>query len=93
MKKYTKLLLFAFTSISLVACKQDPNKNQPGNPASFDETPVQGTAIVLVDETIFPVIEDAEAVFENIYDKADLNLIPKAQNEIYVDLLKDEGRI
>lgn len=93
MKINYNFLLIGLCSLSIFSCKEDPNKNQKGRPETFDETPVQGTATVLVDETIFPVIEDAELVFESIYTKANITLIPKSQNEIYLDLSKDEERI
>lgn len=88
MKKY-KYISLALFSFLLTACKNDMSTN----PESFNETPVQGTATILVDETIFPVIEDAQLVFENIYDKAKLNLITKPQNEVFNDLVKDQERI
>lgn len=86
-------LVLGLLSFSLFSCKEDPNKNQKGKPETFDETPVQGKATVLVDETIFPVIEDAELVFESIYNKADLTLVSKSQNELYLELSKGEERI
>jgi phosphate transport system substrate-binding protein len=88
MKKYTYISLAAM-SLFIMACKH----NSTTTPESLQETPVQGTATILVDETIFPVIEDAQLVFENIYDRAKLTLITKPQNEVFNDLVKDQERI
>ena len=93
MKMNYNFLILGLLSFSLFSCKEDLNKNKEGNTESFDETPVQGNATVLVDETIYPVIEDAEIVFESIYNKANVTLVAKSQNEIYLDLTKDEERI
>ena len=86
MKKYTYIVLIASLFISC-------NQKQEQNPDSFTETPVQGTATVLVDETIFPVVEDAQLVFESVYDRAKLTLVTKPQNEVFNDLVKDQERI
>jgi len=88
-----KILSFAVLAFVISACKSDPNTNQKGKPETFSETPVQGTATVLVDETIFPVVEDAQLVFQSIYENAQLNLVTKPQNEVFNDLVKDQERI
>lgn len=53
------------------------------------ETVVTGTTSILVDETIFPIVEDLVAVFENEYKNAKINLIAKPEGEI-LRLLKDD---
>jgi len=53
------------------------------------ETVVTGTTAILVDETIFPIVEDVVAVFENEYKNAKINLIAKPEGEI-LRLLKDD---
>jgi phosphate transport system substrate-binding protein len=88
MKKYT-YICFTILSLFIVACKQ----NHTTDPELLQETPVQGTATILVDETIFPVVEDAQLVFETIYDRAKLTLVTKPQNEVFNNLVKDQERI
>jgi phosphate transport system substrate-binding protein len=82
----TKLLktfsaLFIVTALFLFSC-QDKN----------NETIIKGKASLLVDESIFPIVEDQQAVFETEYD-AKLKLITKSENEIINSLLNDTVRI
>jgi phosphate transport system substrate-binding protein len=82
----TKLLktLTAFLLLSALfffGC-QDKNK----------ETILKGNATLLVDESIFPIVEDEQAVFETEYD-AKLKLITKSENEIINNLLNDTIKI
>ncbi|UYW00627.1 substrate-binding domain-containing protein [Flavobacterium agricola] len=88
-----KIICLSLLALGFSACKKDPNQNQKGQPETFKETPVQGTATILVDETVFPVVEDAQLVFESIYSNAKLNLVTKPQNEVFNDLVKDQERI
>lgn len=53
---------------------------------------IEGKASLFVDESILPIIEDEEAVFETEYN-AKLHLIPKSENEIINSLLNDTVRI
>ena len=57
------------------------------------ETVVTGTTTILVDETIFPIVEDLVAVFENEYKNAKINLICKTEGEILQLLKKDHSKI
>ena len=63
------------------AC-QDKNK----------ETIIKGKATLFVDESIFPIVEDQQAVFETEYD-AKLKLITKSENEIINSLMNDTVKI
>ncbi|MCH4830301.1 MULTISPECIES: PstS family phosphate ABC transporter substrate-binding protein [Flavobacterium] len=45
------------------------------------ETILTGTATILVDETVFPLVEDHQMIFENQY-QAKIKLIPKPEKEI-----------
>lgn len=77
MKKINYLLLAVIAVIAFFSCNQK----------SDSETILTGTATILVDETILPVIEDQVLVFENQYD-AKINLVPKSESEI-VKLLSE----
>jgi len=77
MKKINYLVLVVVGVISIYSCNK---KNE-------SETILTGTATILVDETILPVIEDQVMVFENQY-KAKINLVPKSESEI-VKLLSE----
>jgi phosphate transport system substrate-binding protein len=77
MKKINYLVLVVVGVIAIYSCNQ---KNE-------SETILTGTATILVDETILPVIEDQVMVFENQYE-AKINLVPKSESEI-VKLLSE----
>jgi phosphate transport system substrate-binding protein len=47
----------------------------------------------LVDETIFPIVEDVVAVFENEYKNAKINLISKSEGEILQLVKEDKSKI
>ncbi len=57
-----------------------------------EETILKGKATVYVDESLLPIIEDQQAVFENQYD-ANLHLVPKSENEVLNALLNDTAKI
>ena len=57
------------------------------------ETVVTGTTSILVDETIFPIVEDVVAVFENEYKNAKINLISKSEGEILQLVKEDHSKI
>lgn len=80
MKKSIKHLVFISLVIAgfVFACaKKEDN----------EETILTGSMKILVDETLTPIIEDQQAVFENEYD-AKLNLISQSEKEAIVSLSK-----
>lgn len=82
----TKLLKtlsgLAIVLLLFVFACQDKNK----------ETIIKGKATLFVDESIFPIVEDQQAVFETEYD-AKLKLITKSENEIINSLMNDTVKI
>jgi phosphate transport system substrate-binding protein len=72
------ILLFVFS------CQKKDENNQ--------ETILKGKATLYVDESLLPIIEDQEAVFENQYD-AKLHLVAKSENEVLNALLNDTAKI
>ena len=79
LKTFSGLLLVV---VLLVLACQDKNK----------ETIIKGKASLFVDESIFPIVEDQQAVFETEYD-AKLKLITKSENEIINSLMNDTVKI
>lgn len=79
LKTFSGLLLVI--ALFVFAC-QDKNK----------ETIIKGKATLFVDESIFPIVEDQQAVFETEYD-AKLKLITKSENEIINSLMNDTVKI
>lgn len=85
MNKLTKSLVgFTLLILLFVFSCQKKNENQ--------DTIIEGKATVYVDESIFPIIEDEQAVFETEY-KAKLQLVSKSENEIINSLLNDTAKI
>ncbi len=78
LKTITGFLLLAL--LFLFACQ---NKKED------KETIIKGKASLLVDESIFPIVEDEQTVFETQYD-AKLKLISKSENEIINQLLNND---
>ncbi|MBA0884139.1 PstS family phosphate ABC transporter substrate-binding protein [Flavobacterium undicola] len=87
MKKIILLLsVFFFFAVGVfVSCKQSDSKKDK-------ETILKGKAILLVDETIKPLIEDQIAVFESTYN-AKIVLEAKSEKEVMKAFLKDTSRI
>jgi phosphate transport system substrate-binding protein len=81
-------VIIASFLISINGCKK-----KPSDPANSKETAVAGSTTILVDETIFPLVEDVAILFENEYKRAKVNLISKSENEIIQMIQKDKARI
>ncbi|UUC46852.1 PstS family phosphate ABC transporter substrate-binding protein [Flavobacterium cerinum] len=68
-------------------------KKAEKNTESEEETPVSGKATVLVEETIFPVIDDEAILFENEYDRAKLTLEKKTETAILQSVYSEKSQI
>ncbi|WNM20054.1 PstS family phosphate ABC transporter substrate-binding protein [Flavobacterium capsici] len=82
-KKYVVLTVFLLALLIFIACKKSNND---------EETIIKGKATLYVDESIFPIVEDQQAVFETQYD-AKLTLKAKSETEIINSLLNDSVKI
>jgi len=78
----TFILVF-FMPLIFVSCKKETNKK---------ETMISGETVFLVDESIFPIVEDQKNVFENTY-QAKIQLNIKTENEIINNLIDDKIRV
>jgi phosphate transport system substrate-binding protein len=77
--KYLKgILLVGAMTMFVVTCKEKRS----------GETILEGSATILTDETLTPIIEDQIAVFESEYN-AKITLVPKSEAEVINALLKD----
>ncbi|MDI1318115.1 substrate-binding domain-containing protein [Flavobacterium sp.] len=85
MNKLTKTFI-GFILITLIFVFSCQNKNE------IMDTIIAGKATVYVDESVLPIIEDQEAVFETEYT-AKLLLVSKSEKEIVNSLLSDTARI
>lgn len=85
MNKITKTLVgFALLTLLFVFSCQKKSDNK--------DTIIEGKATVYVDDSVLPIIEDEQAVFETEYN-AKLHLVSKSENEIVNSLLNDTAKI
>lgn len=66
--------------------------NQKEQKKISKESILKGTATILVDETLTPIIEDQVAVFESKYD-AKIKLVSKSESEVLLSLFKEKSGI
>lgn len=71
--------VFVLIILVVFACKKSENSTE-------DESYVKGKAAIYVDESLLPIVEDQEMVFESKYQKAAITLIPNSDSDI-VNLL------
>lgn len=79
------LICVSFLSLLFVMSCQKKNEDK-------EQTMLKGKATLYVDESLFPIIEDEQAVFESQYD-AKLHLVAKSESEVVNALLNDTARI
>ena len=77
MKKIISIIVLFV--LVVFACKKSETSTE-------EETYVKGKAEIYVDESLMPIVEDQEMVFENKYPKAYIKLLPKSDSDI-VNLL------
>jgi phosphate transport system substrate-binding protein len=83
-----KLLGILLVVVAFISCEKGAKLTKDSK-----ETVVTGTTSILVDETIFPIVEDVVAVFENEYKNAKINLISKSEGEILQLVKEDHSKI
>lgn len=83
MKKIYLTVAVALSFLAFFSC----NKQKQG---TGSDTILTGKATILVDETILPIIEDQEMVFESQYD-ADLTLVGMSETEIVKNLAEGKN--
>ena len=67
--------IFVLIFLMVFACKKSKNSTD-------DESYVKGKAEIYVDESLLPIVEDQEMVFESKYPKANIKLFPEADSDI-----------
>jgi phosphate transport system substrate-binding protein len=71
-----KNLIAIFIVVLVVfGCKKSDN-------TSDDESYVKGKVEIFVDESLLPIVEEQELVFENKYPKAAIKIVPKSDTDI-----------
>lgn len=77
-------LLLALFFISFSCSKKDEAKNS--------ENILKGNAEIVVDETLFPIVEDQKIIFETNYD-ATINIVSQPENQAIAALLSGKQKI
>lgn len=86
MNKLTKTITgFFLLALLFVFSCQEKSENKL-------DSILEGKATLYVDESVLPIIEDEEAVFETQYN-AQLKLVPQSENEILNAMLNDTATI
>lgn len=86
MRKYFRIIGVVFFSFLFVLC------TKKGEPKAENDSFLEGTTTILVDETLKPIIEDQVQVFESLY-KAKINIVAKSEAEVIQSLVNDSSRI
>lgn len=85
---FFKILIFVGVFATVIyACKEKDN-----DPEKLNETVLEGTATVYVDQTLQPIVEDQVSVFESQY-RAKIKQVNQSESEIVNALLTDKTQI
>lgn len=86
MNKITKTITgFLLLTLLFVFSCQEKSENK-------QDSITGGKTTIYVDESILPIVEDEEAVFEAQYE-AKLHLVPQSENEVLNSMLNDTAKI
>ena len=86
MIKYFKIIFLISLLFILQCCNKKEDSKQR------EETSIEGTTTLLVDETVTPIIEDQVQIFESQYN-AKINIESKSEAEIIQSLTKNSAQI
>lgn len=84
-----KIVLFIISVIGIVSVVVSCKK---GKEETVKDTMISGNVTLLVDESIFPIMEDQKDVFQNTY-KANITLNPQSETEVINSLIEDKARV
>lgn len=82
-----KNILFILSTIFLFSCTQ---KDKDGKELS---TTTSGTVQIVVDETLMPIVDSEEQVFETIYPKANLEITYLPEAEAIARFINDSAQL
>lgn len=86
MKKVIQISFCLLLLLLVITC------GKKGNDEIGEETIIEGRASILVDESLYPIMEDQVAIFESQYN-AKINLVPKSETEAVQAFLHDSAKI
>lgn len=98
-KSVAVLAIFSVATLGVFTqCKKEQTTSRDAQSTvidfdSIEETPVSGRTTILVEESIFPIVEDVQNVFQHEYDRVKLDLLAKSEQEILQLVINDSIRV
>ncbi|MGL4584616.1 MAG: PstS family phosphate ABC transporter substrate-binding protein [Flavobacterium sp.] len=95
-KVFSYVLAIAILSSVFVECKkkEEPIVNQEEiDFTKIEETPVSGYTKILVDESIYPIVNDVNTMYMYEYNRSKIDLLKMSTNEALLLLLNDSVRV
>lgn len=95
-KVFSYVLAIATLSSVFVECKkkEEPIVNQEEiDFTKIEETPVSGYTKILVDESIYPIVNDVNTMYMYEYNRSKIDLLKMSTNEALLLLFNDSVRV
>ncbi|MDR0227634.1 MAG: substrate-binding domain-containing protein [Flavobacteriaceae bacterium] len=92
-RKIQVALLSVLLIGGVVGCKKSTEKVEIQEEIPVEDTPVAGHIEMLVEESIFPIVEDVANVFKYEYSRTKIDLKIKSEQEILELLFRDSIRV
>lgn len=96
LKVFSYVVAVAVLSSVFVECKKkaEPIVNQEEiDYTKIEETPVSGYTKILVDESIYPIVNDVNTMYMYEYNRVKIDLLKMSTNEVLQLLLNDSVRV
>jgi phosphate transport system substrate-binding protein len=77
-----KLFFFLFLMVAFTACRQQVAKDG-------EDKITYGKAIIVADESLYPIVDDEHQIFSNNYNRAKIDIVYKPQIEVLNQFLND----
>lgn len=91
------VLAFTAFSVVFIQCKkkevQSTQSNVEIDYKALDETPVSGYTRILVDESVYPIVNEVNEVFMYEYNRVKVDLVKKSEGEVLNMLMNDSIRV
>lgn len=95
--KFNRFMQMACVSLFIFAiaigCKKKGSEGVDENTVEEVDTPISGNLEILVEESIFPIVDDVANVFQYEYSRVHLDLKVKSEQEILKLLYADSLRV
>lgn len=86
---YRLAVMLIVAAVAVLSCKGEETSGSKRKSG----TTIAGKTVLLVDNTVQPIVEDVLAVFHSVYDRAKVIQVNKTENELLSALLKDSATV